>query len=88
MSKNTVFPSILIVMNISSWYIPNYRVLSDRSLDNVILNDLIWFGLMGEWSINFPKNRASFRMGVYTVLSSCTTVVLALPTVTLVIDSY
>ena len=88
MSNNDVVPSVLIVMNISSWYIPNYLVLSERSLDTVIPNDLIGFVLMGEWSINFPKNRASFSIGMYTVLSSCTTVVAALPTGTLVIDSY
>ena len=55
------------------------------SSDTGIPNDVIWFGLMSECYIKFPKNRASFRMIIYTVPSPFTTAVVDLPIGTLVI---
>ena len=81
-------PSVLNGMKSSYWSIPNSGVLSDGSSDTVIPNDLIWFGLMREWSVYFPKNRAKFIINMYTVPSSCTTAVVYIPTGTLAIASY
>ena len=74
--------------NSSSWSIPNYQVLSNGSSDTGIPNDLIWLGLMSEWSIDFPNIRASFKMRMYIVTSSCNTAVTDLPTGTLVMSLY
>ena len=69
MSNNNTFLYILNGMNSYYWSILNYLVLSNGLSDTIIHNELIWFGLMSEWYINFPNNRASFKMRMYTVPS-------------------
>ena len=88
MSNNAAVASILNGMNYSLWYLRNYWVLLNGLLDTGIQNDLIWFGLMSKCSINSPKNKATFKMSIYKVLSSCATAVADLTTVTLVIASH
>ena len=88
MLNNNVFPYVLNGMNIFSLSIPDSRFLSNGLSDTGKPNDLIWFGFMIEWSIDFPNNMASFKMRIYALPSTCTTAVADLPTGTLVISLY